>query len=52
MGEDSEPVVRKIFILRRDDVENLEKLRVALGLRSHAAVVRKLIRDTAKEKLK
>jgi len=44
--------IRRVFTLSPADVEALEKLRAALGLRSHAAVVRKLVRDAAKVKLK
>ena len=43
--------LRRLFTLAVKDDELLEKLRIALGLRSHAAVVRKAIRDLAKEKL-
>lgn len=49
---DTEELVRMVFTLRPSDVEALEKLRAAMGLRSRAAVLRKLIRDAAKEKLK
>lgn len=44
--------VRRIFTMSPEDSEKLAKLRETLGLRSDAAVIRKLVREAAKEKLK
>jgi hypothetical protein len=43
-----EPKPRLIFTMTKEDQALLEPLRVKLGLRSHAAVMRKLLRDAAK----
>lgn len=43
--------IRRVFTLSPSDLDALEKLRALMGLRSHAAVVRKLLRDAAKAKL-
>lgn len=54
MGRPPSPIknVRRIFTMTPGDAEKLAKLREALGLKSDAAVIRKLVREAAKEKLK
>jgi hypothetical protein len=51
MADEEPDNVRMVFTLRQSDIDALEKLRAAMGLRSRAAVLRKLVRDKAKEKL-
>lgn len=54
MGRPPSPIknVRRIFTMSPEDADKLAKLREALGLKSDAAVIRKLVREAAKEKLK
>lgn len=54
MGRPPSPIknVRRIFTMSPEDADKLAKLREAMGLKSDAAVVRKLLREAAKEKLK
>lgn len=47
-----EPTKRVNMTLRVSDWDKIEKLRVLLGERSGSGVIRKLVRDAAKEKLK
>jgi hypothetical protein len=47
-----EPTIRVNMTVRQSDWDKAEKLRVALGERSCSAVVRRLIREAAKERLK
>ena len=47
-----EPTIRINMTVRKSDWDKTEKLRVAMGERSCSAVVRRLIRDAAKERLK
>jgi hypothetical protein len=42
---------RRIFTMKLEDVERMEKLRVKLGYRYDAQVVRKALRELAKAKL-
>lgn len=42
---------RRIFSLKPEDIERLAKLRVKLGYRYDAQVVRKAIRELAKARL-
>jgi hypothetical protein len=42
---------RRIFTLKPEDLDRLEKLRVKLGYRFDAQVVRKALRDLARAKL-
>lgn len=43
---------RRSYSLSEQDLKDIEALRVKLGLKSDAAVIRKLVRDAAKERLK
>jgi hypothetical protein len=47
-----EPTKRVNMTLRVSDWDKIEKLRVAMGERSGSGVIRKLVRDAAKERLK
>lgn len=51
MSEEDQPK-RLVVSLKQSDRDVLEKLRAKMGLRSWAAVIRKLVRDAAKEKLR
>ena len=54
MGRPPSPIknVRRIFTLSPADEAKLQALRESMGLRSDASVIRKLIREAAKEKVK
>jgi hypothetical protein len=42
---------RRIFTLKPEDIDRMEKLRVKLGYRYDAQVVRKALRELAKARL-
>jgi hypothetical protein len=50
-GEPKEPTQRVNMTMRASDWEKAEKLRAAYGERSVSALIRRLIRSAAKEKL-